>query len=483
MFFLETFMKREFVNRGLLVLAVLALGAGRGFSQNYRPGAIFDRERYNSLPWKAARSAGASVTLPEAVSLKAYAPVPGDQGDYGTSVAWASAYAARTISESIALNRRNRTETTRGAFSPAFVYRMISDDPECRSGAEIYRALDAMKAEGAAKMLDLERIAGFEKIGRSFFDGRRRYPISDYAALFRRSGDWLESDGVRVQAVKKSLSEGKPVIIGMNCPPSLITAEEVWRPRENPDDFYGGHAMCVVGYDDNRDGGAFEAQNSWGRGWGKGGYVWIPYDVFSRFVLEAYEIIENLRAYEDTVRFSGYARLEFYGREGELGFRLDPDGFYRTAQPYPSGTEFRFHLGNREPAYVYVFMASDRSPETFRFFPDPESGESPVLDYADSMVSWPGEYQSIRLEGAPGTEYIVALFSKRALDIAGIQRRFESAPGNLVERAARAVGADYLPFNPADYGADEIRFNAQSAGGDSVFGLLLAIEHRPQPGL
>ena len=383
-------MRRGFVNRGLLFLAVLALGTGRGFSQDYRLGAIFDQERYNSLPQKAAQSTRAFVTLPETVSLKAYAPMPGDQEDYGTCVAWAAAYAARTISESIAINRRNRTEATRGAFSPAFIYRTISDDPTCQSGAAIYWALDAMKAGGAAKMLELERSTDFKKIGLSFFDGSRRYPISDYVTLFRRSGDWLENGGMRVQAVKKSLSEGKPVIIGMNCPPSFITAEELWRPRENPNGFYGGHAMCVVGYDDNRDGGAFEVQNSWGRKWGKGGYVWIPYDVFSRFVLEAYEIIENLAAYGDTARFSGYAKLEFYGQEGELRFRLSNDGFYQTAQPYPSGTEFRLHLGNREPAYVYVFMASDRSPETFRFFPSSESGESPVLDYADSMVSWPG---------------------------------------------------------------------------------------------
>ena len=34
----------------------------------------------------------------------------------------------------------------------------------------------------------------------------------------------------------------------------------------------GGHAMSVVSYDDNKNGGTFELMNSWGNEWGKSGY-------------------------------------------------------------------------------------------------------------------------------------------------------------------------------------------------------------------
>lgn len=43
----------------------------------------------------------------------------------------------------------------------------------------------------------------------------------------------------------------------------------------------GGHAICAVGYDDNRmigaNKGALLVRNSWGPGWGLGGYGWLSY--------------------------------------------------------------------------------------------------------------------------------------------------------------------------------------------------------------
>jgi C1A family cysteine protease len=47
------------------------------------------------------------------------------------------------------------------------------------------------------------------------------------------------------------------------------------------DSSQGGHAVVAVGYDDNRkigkEKGALKIRNSWGTGWGEGGYGWLPY--------------------------------------------------------------------------------------------------------------------------------------------------------------------------------------------------------------
>jgi C1A family cysteine protease len=47
-------------------------------------------------------------------------------------------------------------------------------------------------------------------------------------------------------------------------------------PLENQ----GPHAICIIGYDNNRYGGAFEIVNSWGSEWGNDGYLWIKYSDF-----------------------------------------------------------------------------------------------------------------------------------------------------------------------------------------------------------
>ena len=43
-------------------------------------------------------------------------------------------------------------------------------------------------------------------------------------------------------------------------------------PHETP---VGGHAMLIVGYDDQKK--QFLVRNSWGSGWGQQGYCWFPY--------------------------------------------------------------------------------------------------------------------------------------------------------------------------------------------------------------
>jgi C1A family cysteine protease len=43
----------------------------------------------------------------------------------------------------------------------------------------------------------------------------------------------------------------------------------------------GGHAVAVVGYNDNLNGGRFICRNSWGTGWGDRGYFYMPYQVIA----------------------------------------------------------------------------------------------------------------------------------------------------------------------------------------------------------
>ena len=438
-------------------------------------GAIFDEEAYSNLPRRAELAALSYEGLPGSFSLKQYAPLPGDQADYGTCVAWAAAYAARTISESVALNRVNQTETTQNVFSPVHVYRNIRpDDPECMRGAQIYSALDLMRDTGAVKMLEVERTTSFPRVDLENYKASRQYPIDDYITLFSR--DDRQKPALITRIVKKSLTEGKPVIIGMNTPESFIDAKDVWRPRENPEHFYYGHAMCVVGYDDSRFGGAFEVMNSWGRKWGNGGYIWIPYETFVSFVTEGYEIIENIANFADAVRFDGFVRMEIQG-QNSAEFTLTEGKFYTTTGTYTEGTRFRYIVGTGESSYMYSFSVS-QSLKDGRFYAPvllfPQPGVSALLNYSGSSVILPVD-GTLEL-GSEGTEYLVTLYSKHSLDINGIMRRFQAANGSLNKRLAAAVGDGLM--TALTFSETEAAFTAAPDNPRVITALITAVEHR-----
>lgn len=46
----------------------------------------------------------------------------------------------------------------------------------------------------------------------------------------------------------------------------------------------GGHAMCIVGYNDNFLNGSFIVRNSWGESFGDKGYCYIPYKMYKYFM-------------------------------------------------------------------------------------------------------------------------------------------------------------------------------------------------------
>ena len=449
------------------------------FGQEYGMGALLDPVRYEQTAAKPVLVTRNYSSLPHSASLKQYGPIPESQGSYGTCVGWSTAFAARTISESIALNRTNRAQNTNNVFSPIHAYKgyymRMGITPTGHEGAYIGGVLNFFKDDGAVKRPALERTADFPSILLSAYANSRRYPIADYVRLFSNPLGIPGTIDERVVPVKKSLSEGKPVIIAMICPPSFQTAKDLWRPTESPNGPYSSHAMCVIGYDDDKYGGAFEIQNSWGTDWGNGGYIWISYKDFATFVYEAYEIIENLANYRDAAHYGASIKIEVFNDNRGMPVTYDRQGFYKTRFSYKEGTLFQFQMTNKYPAYVYAFSADDSSSDMERIFP--LNGVSPVLDYADSTVAWPGEYDGMEIASTAGTHYLVVLYSKEALDISAIERRFAAERGAFPERVARAVGANFIPYNRVDYNNNAMEFSAVSASPKAIFGLLLAIGH------
>lgn len=83
--------------------------------------------------------------------------------------------------------------------------------------------------------------------------------------------------------IKQMLVGGFPSIFGFTVYSSLSQAAstgEIPFPQQG-DRAVGGHAVMAVGYDDRKSiggrTGALLIRNSWGRGWGREGYGWLPY--------------------------------------------------------------------------------------------------------------------------------------------------------------------------------------------------------------
>ena len=218
------------------------------------------------------------VSLPSSVDLSVDAPVPGDQGLQGSCVGWAVAYVVKTYQERI--ERGWPLTDNRHVMSPAYIYNQIKVPG---GGAYFVDAFVLLIDQGVSSWAQMP----YDPLDdRTQPSNRARveaanYKIADWGAVQRTT------HAVFVREIKRHLVAGDPVVIGIPMYPDFEYLNE-----SNPvyDDDAGAsrgyHAVVIVGYDDRRS--AFRVANSWGTGWGIGGYGWIDYDASESLIRSAY---------------------------------------------------------------------------------------------------------------------------------------------------------------------------------------------------
>lgn len=121
----------------------------------------------------------------------------------------------------------------------------------------------------------------------------------------------LDPEGITKAAlltqIKTHLAGGLPSMFGFTVYSSINQANATGKipfPSKG-EKIAGGHAVCVVGYDDgmkiknsNTGGaattGALLIRNSWGTAWGDAGYGWLPYDyVLKGLAVDWWSLLKN----------------------------------------------------------------------------------------------------------------------------------------------------------------------------------------------
>jgi hypothetical protein len=442
------------------------------YAQTYSLGMNFDDEAYKKVEKKAQLLTRDYTILPKSFSLKQYSPTPGNQGQTGTCVGWSSTYAGRTILEAKANGWTDKTVIGQNIFSPGYVYKLISTDPSCQNGTYINDAMETLQEKGAPKLKDLPTTC-VSSIPANVHSLAAAYKIKGFARLFENDA----SNAQIIQSTKKSIANGNPVIIGMKCADSFFDAKGAWQPTEDPNLNYGGHAMCVIGYDDTKFGGAFEIQNSWGTTWGNEGYIWIPYNTYADFTKYGYEMIAFPKTAPKVADLSGEIKYVLSsGEEMKANYTTNVGGlgYYKMQEAYSSGTRFRLYISNNQPAFVYA-IGSDLTEKIFNIFPH-QAGISAALNYESNNVAIPDEEHFIRMDNTIGTDYLCVLYSKEPLDIENIKTQINQQQGTFAEKVSKVLKSKLVNTANAKYNSNNIKFSAESAG-KSLMAVVVEIEH------
>jgi len=334
------------------------------FSQS---GYSFSPEQFKKANvYEALADDNTKNPLPESVSLLKFAPDRQNQGQQGSCVAWSSVYAARTIVEAASTNQPGNST----AYSPAFVYNQIG--LEGCQGAYIQNAMEFMATKGVVPYNDFPYTD--QDCSRQPNSALETKATQNKLHGFTRLTDGESTQGINVRAVKEHLAKDAPVVIGMMVGGSFMQGmmgKEMWAPtdEDRSQAGFGGHAMCVIGYDDRKQ--AFQIMNSWGPEWGNNGVGWVRYADFKEFVREAYGVDPMpKRGAATTIGFEAAIGLVKNDDKQYIPLRLKGGNVFETLNTVAPGTKFKMEIKNSTECNIYIF-GQETDGSSYTLFPYP----------------------------------------------------------------------------------------------------------------
>lgn len=441
-------------------------------------GASLSEERFDKAqvfePLAYSQS-GSLNRLPRKMSLKQYAPRPMHQGGQGSCVGWASAYAARTILQA----RATGQNPNQVVFSPAFLYNQIHLD-NCQ-GAYMIEAMKNMSQNGAMPFQSF----GYDESTCENYPSKteirqaQQYRIKGYNRLTVGADEYTPD----VEAIKQNLAQGAPVVIGMMVGGSFMNnmiGRKVWQPTRSDYNMggFGGHAMCVIGYDDDFEGGALQIMNSWGEDWGDRGIFWMSYEDFEYFTKEAYGLYPMGSAQDKQVN-PGKMAIEFglYDNEQKAVIPVKQVGdiVFRTSQPLAKGRKFKALIANSVDCYVYIFgQETDNS--SYVLFPYTEKHD-PYCGIVGTRL-FPKDHSMVP-DATGQRDHMAIVISKTELDYDAMNEKINDAPGaNYADKLKAALGNQRMRTAAFKAGNNTIAFEADVKESAALVGVVIEVDKK-----
>lgn len=284
----------------LMCLSICTLMPAEANETVYGTGAIdetleeFAERSGTQLIDVSSQVATASV-LPSSVDLSTDTAFPciDTQGSIGSCTAWATTYYQFTY-EVNKLRNAAAKELVNGeyvninenVYSPTWTYNYINGGAD--NGSKTSDAYRVLRYQGAMNLADMPYDVSSYDFDEWSDDIEKLTEALKYRITY---STYYGSNTSNITKIKEQLANGHVGVI--------TTYSKGWVIEQNSDGEYaivcgssdGGHAVAVVGYDDNFQitvngvtlTGAFKLANSWGENYSKhnNGYIWVAYDALN----------------------------------------------------------------------------------------------------------------------------------------------------------------------------------------------------------
>ncbi len=312
------------------------------------------------------------ATLPSSFSLEKYVPFVLDQGQTGTCVGFSTLYYGLSTTYNFKYGYSKQMEKYANSFDPYFIYSIMQrNQNDCDDGLYMSEALDQIMRYGAKKLF----YPPFLSCDSSWSDEKLE-KVSNYASPYKID-TWYylkKDDPTLIDNVKYFITKGSPIMFGAGITDSFepyssnnpggVKSDGLWNPTAFEEDA-GAHAMCVVGYDDYKYGGAFRVVNSWGKDYGDKGFLWIRYNDFKKYAYEIYLFqLDNIDFNANpTINLENYTRYRFSDGEIYEGGKNSSNNRDNYGINTTRTDGDRYYIGRWDDGYkegVYTVLTSNK---------------------------------------------------------------------------------------------------------------------------